>query len=179
MTTHIDISANRRARNWSAKAQVARILWGLCQPLFRFSPRPFWVWRVWLLRLFGARIGREVHIHPTVRITIPWHLHIEDQAAVGDRAILYALGPIHIGPRATVSQNAHLCAGSHDWRDPARRLLRPAIVIGPDAWVCADAFVGPGVVIGAGAILGARGVALSDLPARHIGQGNPMQIRPQ
>jgi putative colanic acid biosynthesis acetyltransferase WcaF len=179
MTTHIDITANRRMRNWTGKAQVARVLWGLTHPLFRLSPRPFWVWRVWLLRLFGARIGREVHIHPTVRITIPWHLHIEDQAAVGDRAILYALGPIHIGPRATVSQNAHLCAGSHDWRDPARRLLRPAIVIGPDAWVCADAFVGPGVVIGAGAILGARGVALSDLPARHIGQGNPMQIRPQ
>jgi putative colanic acid biosynthesis acetyltransferase WcaF len=146
--------------------------------LFRFSPRPFWAWRVWLLRLFGARIGREVHIHPTVRITIPWNLHIEDQAAVGDNAILYALGSIHIGPRATVSQHAHLCAGSHDWRDPARPLLRPAIVIGPDAWVCTDAFVGPGVVIRAGAILGARGVALRDLPARHIGQGNPMVTRP-
>jgi putative colanic acid biosynthesis acetyltransferase WcaF len=179
MTTHIDITANRRARNWSAKTQVARVFWGFCQPLFRFSPRPLWLWRVWLLRLFGARIGQGVHIHPTVRITIPWHLHIEDQAAIGDRAILYALGPIHIGPRATVSQNAHLCAGSHDWRDPARPLLRPPVVIGPDAWVCADAFVGPGVVIGAGAILGARAVALRSLPARHIGQGNPMQVRRQ
>lgn len=179
MTTRVDITANRGVRNWPFKAQVARVLWGVCQPLFRFTPRPFWGFRVWLLRLFGARIGCAVHIYPTVRITIPWHLHIEDQAAVGDRAILYALGPIHIGPRATVSQNAHLCAGSHDWRDPARPLLRPPVVIGPDAWVCADAFVGPGVVIGAGAILGARGVALRDLPARHIGQGNPMQVRPQ
>ncbi|MBR2658026.1 MAG: acetyltransferase [Loktanella sp.] len=178
MTTQIDISANRRTRNWSGKAQVARICWALCQPFFRLSPRPLWFWRVWLLRLFGAQIGQGVHVYPSVRITMPWHLYIEDQAAIGDRAILYALGPIHIGPRATVSQNAHLCAGSHDWRDPARPLLRPPIVIGPDAWVCADAFVGPGVVIGAGSILGARAVALRALPPRHIGQGNPMVVRP-
>ena len=71
MTMQINITANRRRRNWSGQAQAGRVLWRLCQPLFRFSPRPFWAWRVWLLRLFGARIGREVHIHPTVRITIP------------------------------------------------------------------------------------------------------------
>jgi putative colanic acid biosynthesis acetyltransferase WcaF len=179
MTARVDIRANRQARKWALRVQVARVMWGLCQPLFRYSPRPFWQWRVWLLRAFGASIGRDVHIYPTARITMPWHLSIEDQAAIGDHAILYALGQIHIGPRATVSQYAHLCAGSHDWRDPARRLLRPAIVIGPDAWVCADAFVGPGVVIGGGAVLGARAVALTSLPARHIGQGNPMQARPQ
>ena len=178
MMARADITANRRTRNWSGRAQAARVIWALCQPLFRFSPRPLWLWRVWLLRLFGARIGRAVHVYPSVRITMPWHLTIEDQAAIGDRAVLYALGPIHIGPRATVSQNAHLCAGSHDWRDPARPLLRPPVVIGPDAWICADAFVGPGVVIGAGSILGARGVALRSLPAHHIGQGNPMVARP-
>lgn len=178
MSLHIDVTRNRRHRSWSRKAQAGRVLWAVCTPLFRCSPRPLWAWRVWLLRRFGAHIGMGVHIHPTVRITMPWHIEIGDQAAVGDRAILYALGKIVIGARATVSQNAHLCAGTHDWRDPARPLIKTPVLIGADAWVCADAFVGPGVRIGQGAILGARAVATKDLPAGHIGVGNPMQIRP-
>jgi putative colanic acid biosynthesis acetyltransferase WcaF len=123
-------------------------------------------------------MGNDIHIHPTARIIMPWNLRIADQATVGDRVILYALGTVHIGARATVSQNAHLCAGTHDWRDPARPLQKLPIWIDADAWVCADAFVGPGVRIGQGAILGARAVAMKDLPAGYIGIGNPMQIRP-
>lgn len=177
MSARVDISANRRHSSWSHRARLARVLWALCHPLFRLSPRPLWGWRIWLLRRFGARIGREVHIYPTVRIMIPWHLHIADQAAIGDRAILYALGRIHIGARVTVSQYAHVCAGSHDLRQQSRPLLRAPIHIGADAWVCADAFVGPGVRIGEGAVLGARAVAMTDLPAGATGIGNPMQIR--
>lgn len=177
MTTRIDITANRATRSYGRGAQVARVLWWLCTPLFRLSPRPFWGWRSALLRLFGAQVGAAVHVHPTVRIMMPWNLRLGDQAAVGDRAILYALGVITIGARATISQNAHLCAGSHDHRDPARPVLKHPINIGEDVWVCADAFVGPNVRIGAGAILGARAVAMRDLPAGATGYGNPMQIR--
>jgi putative colanic acid biosynthesis acetyltransferase WcaF len=123
--------------------------------------------------MFGARVGRNVHVFPTVRVTIPWNLTLEDECAVGDDAILYALGPIRVGARATVSQYAHLCAGSHDWRDPTMPLLRPPIDIGADVWVCADVFVGPGVTVGHGAILGARAVVMKDCPAGVIMAGNP------
>lgn len=176
MTMQLDIAANRAARKYGRRTQVARVLWALCVPLFRFSPRPMWGWRAWLLRRFGARVGRGAHLHPSVRILMPWNLLIGDQVTIGDRAILYALGVITIGDRATVSQYAHLCAGTHDTRDPARPLCKRPIMIGPDAWVCADAFVGPDVRIGAGAILGARAVAMRDLPPRCTGIGNPMQI---
>ena len=179
MTMQIDVQANRKQRKYATSIQVARVAWALAAPLFRYSPRPLWCWRRWLLRQFGAQVGQGVHIYPSVKITMPWHLKIGDMVAIGDGAILYALGTITIDARATVSQYAHLCAGSHDWRDPNRPLLMPPIFIGADAWVCADAFVGPGVRIGAGAILGARAVALVDLPAGHIGEGNPMQIRRQ
>jgi putative colanic acid biosynthesis acetyltransferase WcaF len=177
MMTKVDVRANRRGQKYALHVQLRRVLWALISPLFRFSPRIFWGWRVMLLRLFGAQIGRGVHVYPSVRITMPWQLCIGAQAAVGDRVILYALGEIHIGARATLSQNAHLCAGSHDWRNPARPLLTTPIWIDDDAWVCADAFVGPGVRIGARAILGARAVAMKDLPASSIGVGNPLQVR--
>lgn len=169
----IDVSANRMARKWTRWELVGRVLWRLATPLFRLSPRPFWGWRRMLLRVFGAKVARNVNVFPTVRITIPWNLNLGRDCAVGDRAILYALGLITISARATVSQGAHLCAGTHDIEDPARPLVKPPILIGPDAWIAADAFVGPGVTVGAGAVVGARAVVMKDVEPGHIVVGNP------
>lgn len=168
-----DISSNRTARKWSRTELAGRILWSLAMPLFRCSPRILWGWRRAILRAFGAKIGKHAHIYPTVRITIPWNLAIGDEVAVGDHAILYALGPIRIGARATISQYAHLCAGTHDWRDPAMPLVKMPIVIGNDAWVCANSFVGPGVTVGERAILGAGAVTMKDIEVGMIFVGNP------
>jgi putative colanic acid biosynthesis acetyltransferase WcaF len=173
---HFDIAANRVARKWTRKELTGRLLWRLARPMFAWSPRPLWGWRRMLLRLFGAKIGHDVHIYPSVRIAIPWNLTIGDQSAVGDRVILYALGPIALAERVTVSQGAHLCAGTHDYRDPAMGLLKAPIVIEGDAWICADAFVGPGVRIGARAIAGARCVVMKDVEPDAIMIGNPARL---
>jgi putative colanic acid biosynthesis acetyltransferase WcaF len=169
----IDARANRTALKWSRREQFMRVLWGAAMPLFRFSPRVAWGWRRMLLRALGARIDAEVHIYPSARITMPWNLEIGEMAAIGDHAILYALGQISIGPRATVSQYAHLCAGTHDISRADRPLLKLPISIGADAWVAAEAFVGPGVIIGARAIVGARAVVTKDIASDHVVAGNP------
>jgi len=104
---------------------------------------------------------------------MPWNIRIGAGGAVGDRVILYALGSITLGERTTISQGSHLCAGTHDWRQADRPLLKPPIHIENDAWICADAFVGPGVTVGAGAIVGARAVAMKDVPPCTIVVGNP------
>jgi putative colanic acid biosynthesis acetyltransferase WcaF len=169
----VDVVSNRSARKWSKSEQSRRVLWFFISPLFRFSPRILWGWRRTLLRAFGARIGSQVHIYPTVRITMPWNLQIGNESAVGDHAILYALGPISIGSRATISQYAHLCAGTHDWRNPAMPLIKSPLVIGDDAWVCAAAFIGPGVEIGSNAIVGAAAVTMKNVASNVIVGGNP------
>lgn len=161
---------------------MARLLWELVQFLFAGSPRQFWAWRRGLLRLFGARIGRHVRVHPTVCIAIPWNLDLGDNVAIGDRVILYALGPIRICKDATVSQQAHLCAGTHDHRRSDMSLIKAPIVIGEGAWICADAFVGPGVHVADYAIAGARAVVMDDVAAWTIVAGNrakPIGKRPR
>lgn len=172
----LSIAANRKARKWTRREQMGRVLWGLCVPLFALSPRPLWGWRRFLLRAFGARIGRDVHVCPSVRFTIPWNVTIGDESAIGDRAIVYALGPITIGRQATVSQNAHLCAGTHDHRFADMPLVKSSISIGSGAWVCADAFIGPDVAIGDRSIVGARAVVMKDVPADTIVAGNPARV---
>lgn len=175
-TSRLDTLANRKSRKWSRRALAGRVCWALAHPLFRLSPRPLWGWRRWLLRLFGATIGSNVHIYPSVRITIPWNLAVGGHSAIGDQVIVYALGRIRLGSRVTISQGAHLCAGTHDYRDPAMPLLKLPIVVEDDAWICADAFVGPGVTVGSSTIVGARAVVMRDVPSAVIVVGNPARV---
>jgi putative colanic acid biosynthesis acetyltransferase WcaF len=168
-----DIRANRAARKWNKNEWLGRAAWGLIRPLFRFSPRPLWQWRVLLLRLFGARIGSRVNIHPSVLVEIPWNLRIGSYCAIGDRAILYNLGMVQIGSATTLSQGAHLCAGTHDYRKAEFPLVKSPISIGDNVWICADAFIGPGVKIEDRVIVGARAVVIRDVTAGSIVAGNP------
>ena len=164
----------RHVSPYPLREKVGRVLWGTVQATaFRWSWPTWYRYRAWLLRLFGARADPTCRVRRTVQITCPWNLTLEADAAVGEAARLYCLGTVRLGARSTVSQHAHLCAGSHDFTQSDMPLLRPPIVIGDDAWIAADAFVGPGVVVGPGALLGARGCAYKDLDAWVIHGGNP------
>jgi len=104
---------------------------------------------------------------------MPWNVEIGDWTAIGEEAILYSLGRITIGARVTVSQRAHLCAGTHDYRKREMPLLRPPIRVEDEAWICAEAFVGPGVLIGQGAVVGARAVVVRSVAPWTVVAGNP------
>lgn len=173
MSVSLDIEANRRARKWTRREQMGRILWALAQPLFRFSPRPCWGWRRFLLRSFGARIGRETRIDRLAHVEIPWHLDIGECCGIGRGVILYSFGKITLGRSVTVSQYAHLCAGTHDYRDPAMPLLKPPVTVKDEVWICAEAFVGPNVTVGERAIVAACAVVVKDVDPDMIVAGNP------
>jgi len=166
---------------YSTSEKVRRLLWALVQAtLFRLSFHSWYGWRRALLSAFGARLDPVVRIRRTVRVECPWNLSIGHDSAIGDRVTLYCLGPVSIGARVTVSQGAHLCAGTHDYAKRSMPLVRPPIHVGDDAWICAEAFVGPKVTVGAGAILGARAVAMRSLDPWTIYAGNPaVAVRPR
>lgn len=167
---------DRATSPYTTREKIGRVLWNYFgQKLFRCTFHNWYGLRNALLRLFGARVGSPVRIRPTVLVEQPWNLSIGDNSSIGDRAIVYCLGKVTIGAHVSVSQGAHLCAGTHDYRKLDMPLLRPPIVVEDYAWVAADAFVGPGVTVREGAILGARGVAIKDLDAWHIYSGNPAQ----
>lgn len=171
--TEADIAANRQCAVYSSTEIIGRILWGIARPFFRFSPRTFFAWRRFLLRLFGAHIGKQVHIYNTAHIYLPWNLQIDDWSSIGEHALIYNLGAVRIGRKVTISQRAHLCAGTHDYNDPAFSLIKMPIEVGDHAWVCTDAFVGPGVTVGVGAVAGARAVVVKDVEPWNVVAGNP------
>ena len=169
----LDIEGNRTLVNYTPRERRARLAWAIGRLVFRAIPRPFFSLRAAWLRLFGARIGAQCQIYPTVRIFLPSLLDIGAWSAIGDHVNLYNLASIRIGERVTISQGAHLCGGTHDFRDPRMPLVRATITVGDEAWLCADCFIGPAVSVGARAVIGARAVAMRDVAPGAIMAGNP------
>ena len=168
--------ARRHSADYRISEKLQRVLWHFVKPLFFLSPRLLYGWRNFLLRLFGAKIGRRVQIYPSVRIFAPWGLEVGHQTTIGDRAHIYNVGRIQVGDRVTISQNAHLCSGSHDYVRPDMKLLRQPINIGENVWICADAFIGPGVTVKKNAIVGARSAVFHCVEKDAIVGGNPARF---
>ncbi|WP_165431115.1 colanic acid biosynthesis acetyltransferase WcaF [Atlantibacter hermannii] len=153
-----------------------QLWWAVQKTLFAWSPQIFYRWRVFLLRLFGAKIGKGVMIRPSVKITYPWKLTLGDYSWVGDEAVLYTLGNITVGANSVISQKSYLCTGSHDYHSAHFDIYAEPIVIGEKCWLATDVFVAPGVTIGDGAVVGARSSVFKSLPGNVICRGNPAAV---
>ena len=157
---------------YSASEYFGRFAWKIVQAtLVRWSPRRCLGWRNFWLRRFGCRIAGGVA--PTTHIWHPWLLEMGPCSMVSDRVEVYNLGKITIGEHSVISQDAYLCAGTHDHTDPTLPLQRKDITIGNGVWICAGAFIGPGVTVGDNAVVGARAVVMKDVPAGMVVAGNP------
>lgn len=150
--------------SFSLRNRLGRLAWGgVWLLLFRTSPRPMHAWRCFLLRSFGAVIGQDVHIYPSVRIWAPWQLTLGNRVGVANGATLYNMAHLTVGNDCVISQGAHLCGGSHDVDSPNFQLVARPIILGDQVWICADAFVALGVRIAPGCVVGARSLVLKDI----------------
>lgn len=160
--------------------KVARTAWQMVWLLlYRPTPKPFHYWRAFLLRLFGAKIGKPAYIYPSSKVWAPWNLVMGDHSTLADGVDCYCVAKITIGSYSTVSQYSYLCTASHDYLDPIilqkpqMPLVAAPIDIGDRVWITADVFVGPGVAIADGAVILARSSVFHDVPAWTVVAGNP------
>ncbi len=162
---------------WGAGERAMRVLWDFCWALLcSWTPKPLNPWRLFWLRLFGAKINGTPFVHQRARIEIPWNLTMHDRACLGDRANAYSLGQIEIHEGATVAQEVYLSTGSHDFSSPNIPLVTAKITVGPDVFIGARAFVMPGITIGARSIIGACSVVTKDVPENSVAAGNPCRV---
>lgn len=181
MNRYQDLAQFRLPPGFRGRSAWRVQLWWLVRAtLFAASPQFAYGFRRALLRLFGARIGAAVLVRPSVVITYPWKLVIEEYAWIGDDVVLYSLGDIHIGRHAVVSQRSYLCAADHDHRHVAFPIRARPVRIEAEAWLGTDVYVGPGVCVGAGAVVGARSSVFGDLPTGMLCLGSPCRpVRPR
>ena len=149
------------------------LLWIAVLTLFVRSWIPGSWHRCWLLRLFGAQIGRGVCIKPGVRVKFPWRLVVGDHVWIGEDVWIDNLAEVEIGSHCCLSQGAYLCTGSHDWSRESFDLVVKGIRVESHAWIAARSTVAPGVIVGEGAVLGLGSMASRNLDPWTVYSGVP------
>ncbi len=134
--------------------------------------------RCFLLRLFGAKVGRGVIISkPGVNIKMPWRLTIGNHVWIGEQAWIYNLDKVEIGDHVNLAQGAMILTGNHDYRKVHFPTIFGPVKIEDGVFIGAKAIVCPNVTCRSHSILAAGSVATSNLNAYGIYQGNPAEFK--
>ena len=149
-------------------------LWYFFNVIVLLNPlNPFVGIKIFVLKLFGAKIGANVIIKPKVSIKYPWKLEIGANTWIGENVWIDNLDSVIIGVNCCLSQGALLLCGNHDYKKKSFNLIVKPITLEDGAWVGARSTVVQGVVMKSHSILAVNSVATSDLEPYGIYQGNP------
>lgn len=139
---------------------------------FRSGLIPFSSILVFILRLFGSKIGKEVRIKPYIHIYYPWKLTIGDYSWLSECRI-ENLAPVIIGKNVCISQKAMLLTGNHDYKKVGFDLITSPINLEDGVWIGASSIVCPGVIAKSHSILTVGSTASQNLDPYTVYKGNP------
>ena len=128
--------------------------------------------RAFILRIFGARIGKNVILRPRMRVKFPWNLIIGEDVWIGEGVWIHNQGIVQIGEHSVISQECFITTGSHDIYGSMDLKVEP-IVIGKGVWLTSRCIVLQGVKIGDCAIVTPGSVVHKSLSGGALYGGNP------
>lgn len=156
------------------KIQIWRITWFLlAKP---FPRKSFNFWKIFILRVFGAKIHKTAVVYSSAKIYCPWNLVMHENSCIADEVEFYNVDMITVKSSAIISQNAFLCTASHKITDINFPLVTSPIIIENNVWVGAAAFIGMGVKLGEGSIVGATASVYKDVEKWTVVGGNPAKF---
>jgi putative colanic acid biosynthesis acetyltransferase WcaF len=150
-----------------------RLCWYKTNALFFKSSFPFNGFKIFMLKIFGAQVGKSVVIKPGVNIKYPWLLAIGNHVWIGENVWIDNLAQVTIADNVCISQGAMLLTGNHNYKKTSFDLITGVILLEQGAWIGAGAMVCPGVKCKQHSVLSVMSVATKDLEAYTVYQGNP------
>lgn len=162
------------------KDKLKNIVWQtINKTLFRFTPpylKIFRIYRVFLVKLFGAKVEWNVSLHPKATIDYPWNLIMGNRASIGDNCWVYAMAPISIGEFSCIGKDVYLLTGSHDIEKATFDLVTKPITIGNGCWIATASIILPGVSLGNFCVAAANSVVSKDFDSFSVVGGNPAKF---
>ncbi|MDD4993943.1 MAG: WcaF family extracellular polysaccharide biosynthesis acetyltransferase [Paludibacter sp.] len=163
------------SRGYNKGAGTIKILlWYFVNTLFvRPAWNPIMCSKFFLLRIFGAKLGKNICLKPGVIIKSPWYLVVGDNSWIGENVWIDNLDRVTIGSNVCISQGAMLLTGNHDYTDRFMPYRNAPIILEDGVWIGAQAVVTSGVTAFSCSILTVGSIATKDMQANEIYQGNP------
>ena len=175
-----EINIPRYKTKFSLKNKSKRAIWAIIRFFFfRYTPSflpIFNQWRILILKIFGAQIGKYTIIYPSAKIWAPWNLIIGKNCCIGPNVFCYNPSLLKLGNKVVISQNTYICGGSHDINSISLPFKCLPIKINDYVWICADSFIMMGINIGEGAVIGERSVVVKDIQPYNVVAGNPAKF---
>lgn len=141
----IDLSQFRNEEFNPGKNFFIRTIWFFVNSfIFQSNLFPFYTLKKYILILFGAKIGKNFVIKPSVNIKYPWFLSIGNNVWIGEKVWIDNLTNISIGKNVCISQGAFLLTGNHNYKSIKFDLIVKGITLEDGVWIGAKSIVCPG-----------------------------------
>ena len=132
-----------------------------------------------LLRLSGAKIGKNVRICSSVKIIGDNQLSIGDNTWIGHDCMIICSAPIQIGKGVNIAPRCYIGTGTHEidivGNSVAGKGKSLPITIADGCWICAGCIVLPGVRVGEMSICASGAVINRNVEDRELVGGVPMK----
>ena len=179
----MSVDLSKYNNNWYKPGSfVKRILWHYTNLIFFKSGWfPFYGMKIFLLKLFGAKLGKAVLIKPFVNIKYPWFLIIGNHVWIGENVWIDNLAMVNIGNNVCISQGAMLLTGSHNYKSERFELIIKPITLENSVWICAKAIICAGVICRTNSVVTSGSIINHDCDQNGIYKGNPaikIKMRP-
>jgi putative colanic acid biosynthesis acetyltransferase WcaF len=176
MTKVVDLSHAGRGNYVSSRGALTLLAWFVVEAcIVNNRLMPISRLRAALLRLFGARIGKNCRFLHAIRVKSPWNLEVGDNSWFGEDVWIYNQAMIRIGSNVCISQGTFLTSGSHDVDEDMDLRVSP-IVIEDGVWITSKCVIQKGVTIGRSAVVTPLSVVHRSLLAEGIYGGNPCRF---
>lgn len=170
------VDLSKYSNDWfdEGAGTLKRSIWFMVNAIFLINPlNPLSGIKVWLLKSFGAKIGKGVVIKPGVNIKYPWNLEVGDYSWIGERVWIDNLDKVVIGSHCCLSQEALILIGNHNYKESTFDLQVAPVIIEDGVWLGARSVVTGGVTCESHSVLSVNSVASKSLESYSIYRGNP------
>lgn len=164
------------------RTQIRHALFLLVERALTWCVNPYW--RAALLRLLGARIGKNVRIYEVRFFNLMSgfrNLNVEDNVHIGTGCLIDLSDGVLIRASAVLSPRVvvltHSDPGEYHHSELSKVFPRHTapVVIGGSSWIGANSVIMCGTEIGALAVVGANSLVKDDIPSRTVAAGSPAQ----
>ena len=135
--------------------------------------QPFSWLKIFVLKMFGAKIGSNVTLKPGVNVKYPWKLTIGSNVWVGENVWVDNLDEVIIGDNVCLSQGVMLLSGNHNYKKSTFDLIIGKIILEDGVWIGSKSIVSGGITCHSHSVLSLGSVASKDLLGYTIYRGNP------